>query len=195
MADLYRKVGEMEFDGLISDTTPPVQVRAVTIAASSTPGDKITIKRGTVGAKMADGKITMLGAVSPEGEEKFDGDGSTKTFTLEGKPSAVNSVTVGTTEQTIDDYNAYTGVVTLHTAPAAGTDNVVVKYANDNAPEPYAILTDDIVLTDEEDVVTTAYTAGCFDPNKVIVAEGYEMTDADFDTLRKYGIVFKAAQN
>ena len=36
-------------------------------------------------------------------------------------------------------------------------------------------------------------SAGCFDPEKVTVAEGYTITQADRDKLRTYSIIFKAA--
>lgn len=60
--------------------------------------------------------------------------------------------------------------------------------------EAYGILCDDITadagaMTDTPVVI---YTAGCFNSNKISVAEGYSVTDADVDTLRKYGIVLKA---
>jgi len=45
---LDRKVGEMNFDGLISDLTPPVEVRGRVIAKQAT---ETTYKRGTVFAK------------------------------------------------------------------------------------------------------------------------------------------------
>lgn len=37
------------------------------------------------------------------------------------------------------------------------------------------------------------YTAGCFDPGKVIVADEYTITEGDLDALRMRDIVFKAA--
>ena len=37
------------------------------------------------------------------------------------------------------------------------------------------------------------YAAGCFDPEKVTVAEGYTLTQDDKDKLRSYSIIFKAA--
>ena len=44
-----------------------------------------------------------------------------------------------------------------------------------------------------EDVPVDVYVAGCFDPEKVTVASGYTVTQADKDKLRTYSIVFKAA--
>ncbi|MGN1118531.1 MAG: head decoration protein [Acutalibacteraceae bacterium] len=60
---------------------------------------------------------------------------------------------------------------------------------------PFGIVTDDIEVGTEADVVTTIYTAGCFNTAKCIVAEGYTIKDADFDELRKFNIVFQAAQS
>ncbi len=59
--------------------------------------------------------------------------------------------------------------------------------------EAYGILTDDIAVPADEDVHMTVYISGKFNSNKIIVAEGYTMTEADKDTLRKYGIEFVAA--
>ncbi len=63
----------------------------------------------------------------------------------------------------------------------------------DGTGEPYGILCDDLTVA-AEDAAVVIYTAGCFDPGKIAAAEGYELTEADFDALRKYNIVFKAAQ-
>lgn len=62
----------------------------------------------------------------------------------------------------------------------------------DSDNEPYAILCDDVTVGTSNDEKVAIYTAGCFNTNKVIADEGYTITDADFDALRKYGIVFKA---
>lgn len=59
--------------------------------------------------------------------------------------------------------------------------------------EPYGILTDDISVPTEEDVHMTIYIGGKFNSNKIIMKKGYVMTEADKDTLRKYGIEFTAA--
>lgn len=54
------------------------------------------------------------------------------------------------------------------------------------------ILCDDITVGAAEDAIATVYIAGCFNTNKVTMAEGYSLTEADKDTLRAYGIIFKA---
>ena len=61
--------------------------------------------------------------------------------------------------------------------------------------EPYGILTDDITVPEDEDVNTTIYIGGLFNTNKIILKESYQMTEADKDTLRKYGIEFTAADS
>jgi len=63
--------------------------------------------------------------------QSFSGDGSAKVFTLTNAPVSINSVTVGGTTQTkhisyvIDLDNK---LITFNSAPASGTDNVVVSY-------------------------------------------------------------------
>lgn len=52
------------------------------------------------------------------------------------------------------------------------------------------ILADPVDASGAEDVAAVAYHSGNFNPNAVIVADGYALTDADKDTLRKYDIVF-----
>jgi len=132
MTNLSRKVGEMEYDGLVSDVTPKVEVRGKTIRKLSA---ETTLKRGTILAMSSgtggDGKLVVLGTTA----------GSNETLT------------------------------------------------------PDCILCDDIVVGTSEDVIATVYTAGCFNTAKTIVATGYTMTSADYDSLRKYGIVFKASNS
>lgn len=50
---------------------------------------------------------------------------------------------------------------------------------------PAAVLADDTASTD---TTASAYRSGHFYRNKMIVAEGYTMTDADEDNLRRAGI-------
>jgi len=132
MTNLSRKLGEMEYDGLVSDVTPKVEVRGKTIRKLSA---ETTLKRGTILAMSSgtggDGKLVVLGTTA----------GSNETLT------------------------------------------------------PDCILCDDIVVGTSEDVIATVYTAGCFNTAKTIVATGYTMTSADYDSLRKYGIVFKASNS
>lgn len=126
MKELSRRVGEMDFDGLITDIIPSIQVRGGTIAA---PSGAITYKRGAVLAKSGtDNRLYILGSTA--------GSGDTLT--------------------------------------------------------PDCILCDDTEI-DGEDVAVAVYTAGCFDPEKVTVADSYTVSETDKDKLRERGIVFKAA--
>lgn len=57
---------------------------------------------------------------------------------------------------------------------------------------PDCILCDDTEIGADADVTTAVYKAGCFDLEKLTVAEGYTVTEADKDKLRERGIVFKS---
>lgn len=63
----------------------------------------------------------------------------------------------------------------------------------DGTGTPDCILCDETEVGTAEDVPVDVYVAGCFDPEKVTVADGYTITQADKDKLRTYSIVFKAA--
>lgn len=60
--NLYSKLGDVEYDGLVTDIQPPVIVRSGTIRKLGTAG---TLKRGTILAKSSgsagDGKLVILG--------------------------------------------------------------------------------------------------------------------------------------
>ena len=55
---------------------------------------------------------------------------------------------------------------------------------------PAYILATDVDASGEEYVAAAAYRSGNFNINAVSVADGYELTAADKDTLRKYDILF-----
>lgn len=133
MKELNRKLGSMEFDGLITGLNPPVRVAGGAIAKV----DEATVyKRGTLLAKSAkDGLLRILGEEPP----------------------------TPATGETADTYT------------------------------PDCVLCDDTEISADEDTPVVVYAAGCFDPEKVTVAEGYELTEADKDRLRTYSIIFKAA--
>ena len=69
--------------------------------------------------------------------QTFNGDGTSKTFTLTDKPDAVAIAKVGGSVVTVSAYNKSTGVVTLASAPASGTGNVVISYP-DSVEQLYA---------------------------------------------------------
>lgn len=74
------------------------------------------------------------------------------------------------------------------TVLAAGTDG---KCAIMNTGlSPAYILAEDVTVGTDADAAAVAYRTGCFNAEAVIVADGYELTVADKDALRKYGIVF-----
>lgn len=188
MKELCKKIGESVNDGLIAKIDPPANAVTVTFAALEDNAEDVTVKRGTVLGRNADGTVCVYGGSAAS--EKFSGDASTKKFTLTGKPASVAGVKVGDTDAVIDAYNAYTGELTLHAAPAAGTNNVVVSYeAVGSAVPAYILQDDDVVVTDEADVVATAYISGCFNRAKLKAETGYTLTPEDEDELRKRGIL------
>ena len=124
---LSKKLGEMEYDGLVTDIIPETEVRGKTIRKMAA---ETVLKRGTILCMSGtDNKLVILGTTAADSE----------TLT------------------------------------------------------PDCILCDDVTVGTSDDVIATVYTAGCFNTDKVIVKSGYTITAADYDTLRKYGIVFKAA--
>lgn len=129
MKNLSKKLGEMEFDGFVTDIIPEVQVSGGVIEKLAS---EATYKRGTILAKSStSGKLVILGTTADEGD----------TLT------------------------------------------------------PDCILCDETVVGTEADVSVEVYTAGCFDPKKTFVADGYTITEADKDKLRERNIVFKAASD
>jgi hypothetical protein len=128
MAELNSKIGEMEFDGLVTDIVPPVQVRGGTVAKVS---EATIYKRGTILAKSAtDNTLSVLG-----------GGASGDTLTAD------------------------------------------------------CILCDDTEVGTAGNITAMVYTAGCFDPAKCVVADGYTLSEKDKNELRMRGIVFKAASS
>ena len=104
---------------------------------------------------------------------------------------------------------AQTGAVTIRKFGTAGkltrgtllgvssTDGKCVIYGTTagggETITPTAVLCDDVDVGTAADVVAVAYTAGLFNANKIVVKEGYTLTAADLDALRKYDIILKAA--
>ena len=88
------------------------------------------------------------------------------------------------------------GTILAMSSGSAGDGKLVVlgnTAATNETLTPDCILCDDIDVGTAADVNAAVYTAGCFDPSKVTVKSGYTVTAADYDALRKYDIVFKAA--
>ncbi|MCL1866614.1 MAG: head decoration protein [Oscillospiraceae bacterium] len=66
MKDLNRKVGEVNYDGLISDINPPVEVRGRVIAKMES---EQTFPRGTVfSISKENGKLYPLGSTAESGD-------------------------------------------------------------------------------------------------------------------------------
>lgn len=185
--NLVKSVGSIGQDNLIAKLSPAAETFGIKLAPLAV---EATIKRGTLLAKDGNGKYAIYGGDANNKTQEFNGDGTTKTFTLTDKPDDILGVKVGDTDAIVDSYNRFTGVVTLSTAPAVGTKNVVVSYAYGDAAVPSAILADDVVVGTSDDETGVAYRCGNFNPDAVIVPEGYTLTDADIDALRKYDIIF-----
>ena len=85
---------------------------------------------------------------------------------------------------------------TIRKLGTAGDNKLVVlgtAAASNEVLTAYCILCDDVDIGTADDVTAPVYLMGCFNSNKVTVADSYAMTEADKDALRNGGIVFKAA--
>ena len=99
-------------------------------------------------------------------------------------------------KQTTSAVTLKRGTILAKSYGTAGDGKLVIlgaTAANNETLTPNCILCDDVDVGTSADVTVPVYTAGCFATEKVIVNSGYTITDADYDTLRKYGIVFKSA--
>ena len=68
---------------------------------------------------------------------------------------------------------------------------VILGTAVDNLT-PNCILADDVVVGTDADVNAAVYEMGCFDPEKLTVAKGHTITEAEKDELRQRGIYLTA---
>lgn len=189
MADLSAGIAEMTYDDLIADVNPrPVIIGGILKKGS----EEAVVRRGTLLSMGEDGTLEVLGGAAPKTQE-FDGDGSTKEFTVTDKPQTVTSVTVNGAAADDYSYDNTGGKVTFTTAPE-NTAEIVVTYPDESAEyNAYGILCDDTLVGTDADVNVPIYVMGCFNLNKCITAEGYTLTNADRDAFLKNGIVFKAA--
>ena len=88
------------------------------------------------------------------------------------------------------------GTILAKSGGTAGDNKLVVlgtAAASNEVLTAYCILCDDVDVGTADDVTAPVYLMGCFNSNKVTVADSYTMTEADKDALRNGGIVFKAA--
>lgn len=184
---LVNKIGECGQDNLIAKLSPAAETMGVKIASGS--GE---LARGTLLGRNSSGKYEPYG-VSSAASQKFNGDGTTKTFTVSAKPAAVTVKVGGTakTEGTDFTYDAASGVITFGTAPAAGTNNVVAEYTVNNADDlTVSCILADLADATSADATGVAYRSGNFNPAAVILPEGYTLTDEDIDALRRFDIIF-----
>lgn len=80
------------------------------------------------------------------------------------------------------------GVLKRGTVLAVNTDGNYETMKSGSTPA--YILADEVDASGGEPVAAAAYRSGNFNINAITVAEGYKLTAADKDTLRKYDIVF-----
>lgn len=88
------------------------------------------------------------------------------------------------------------GTILAKSGGTAGDNKLVVlgtAAASNEVLTAYCILCDDVDVGTADDVTAPVYLMGCFNSNKVTVADSYTMTEADKDALRNGGIIFKAA--
>lgn len=105
-------------------------------------------------------------------------------------------VSGGTIRKLSKDDTIKRGTVLAKSGGTAGDNKLVVlgtAAASNEVLTAYCILCDDVAVGTTDDVVAPVYLMGCFNSNKVTVADSYTMTEADKDALRNGGIVFKAA--
>lgn len=83
------------------------------------------------------------------------------------------------------------GVLSRGTVMAMDGGKLVVM---NTGKTPYGILCDDVDAS-AADTVAEVYLSGCFNKGALIVAEGYELTAADVQELRKGGIFVENCVN
>lgn len=186
MSELLNNVGTFVQDNLIAHIDPRAHTMAIKIKAGEGK-----LKRGTVLGMNSAGTYQVYGKAVAKSAE-FNGDGSTTTFAVSDKPAALTAVKVGGTKLTEGfTYAAATGVITFTAAPAAGTKNVVAEWTENDTTSAAigCVLTEDADASGESAVAAVAYRTGCFNRAALILGDGYTLTAADEDALRKYGII------
>lgn len=97
--------------------------------------------------------LATIVAFGTANSDKFSGDGSTTQFALSNNPGALNNLDVsigGVTQRPGIDYTWSAGtVITFTTAPAAGTNNILVRYMQ-GLPQGYT--TSDLVQYGQSNV-------------------------------------------
>lgn len=100
MINLNEKIGTMEYDNLIHDVYPVATVFAVTVAAVS---EETMLKRGTVLARNADGKMVVLGSDVTKVVED-DGESQTETTPAVANCILANDCIIGTDDVDVEAY-------------------------------------------------------------------------------------------
>lgn len=185
--NLNRKVGEMSYDGLITDLTPPVQVRGRTIRKLAVAAN---YARGTILTRSSiDNKLVILGTTAAGAADAVP---ATYALTEDaaiaaGKTYYTRSGSEGSYVYTAVTEPAVENIATYYemTAPGSPAVNAEVLVVD-------CILCDDTDIGTADDINAAVYTAGCFDPGKVTAKDGYTITETDKDELRMRDIVFKA---
>ena len=189
MSEKYKFIGDAAYDNLISGVYPAPLVKEVELATAG--GSDVTLKRGTVLNKGADGTYSVAGSAKINATD-LEGDGSTKEFSVVASEPLSHLAVVKVAGTAIDTYAFYpeTQKIVFDTAPADDAAITISGYTGTCD----CILCEDVLLpASGTSVFCGAYTSGCFDPNFCIVSDGYALTDKDFDELRALGIFFEEA--
>jgi hypothetical protein len=191
--DLHEKLGTMEYEKLFAGMQPPALVKHGTIKHTDA---KQELKRGTLLAKGADGKLFVCGGdVDETGTFSGTGNGSKTVFDLVSGgvvPAALTEVKVGGTATTAYTYNSTLGTITFDEAPANAA-TIAIKYTTGGG-NPDCILCDDVEVGTTADENVAVYVSGCFNAAVLIMATGYTLSEADKDTLRMKGILLGTVQ-
>lgn len=180
---LNRKVGEMEYDKLIAGITPPIHVGSGIIRKL---GAEAEYKRGTVLAKSSvDNKLVILGTTPADA---VDAVAPTYALTEDtaltaGKTYYTRSGSEGSYVYTPVDTPDVANITTYYEMTDPGSSAVAAEVLI-----PDCVLTDNTVIGTTDDVVTTVYTAGCFNKDALIVKTDYTLSEADKDKLRERGL-------
>jgi|GEM_PF-713308 len=109
-----------------------------------------------------------------------------------GSVSFDNIVGSGTGKESVVKLATGQGVLQRGTILAAREDGMV-KIGADTTGKASAVLAETVDTDGKASVVGIAYKAGHFNANKLIVADGYELTTEDKESLRTMGILVSGA--
>lgn len=93
-------------------------------------------------------------------------------------------------KQTTSAVTLKRGTILAKSYGTAGDGKLVIlgsTAANNETLTPDCVLCDDVEVGTAADENVAVYTAGCFDPDKVTVAESYTISQTDKDNLRMRG--------